>query len=234
MNYRKHYDLLIDRARDRKITGYVERHHIVPRCLGGSDDASNLVKLTAEEHYVAHQLLVMMHPGETKLVWAAAQMATRPGNKHYGWLRRKMSAARTGTKQTPEHIAKLAAVRRGRVLSDEHKAKNSAALRGRTKSPETLTRMKAAAKLRGISDVTRKAAAIANSRPRGPISESTRAAIVAARAANPYKHPPEVLEKMRASRKGRKLTQQHRQNLAAARLGKKRGSYKKRAEIVAQ
>jgi hypothetical protein len=36
---------------------YTEQHHIVPRSFGGSDDISNLVKLTAREHYVAHLLL---------------------------------------------------------------------------------------------------------------------------------------------------------------------------------
>ncbi|XAO17074.1 homing endonuclease [Escherichia phage FL23] len=58
MNYEKIYNSLIDRARNRALTGYKERHHIIPKCLGGSNDASNLVDLTPEEHYVAHQLLV--------------------------------------------------------------------------------------------------------------------------------------------------------------------------------
>lgn len=104
MNYQKHYGLLIERARVRKLEGYSERHHITPKCLGGNDDPDNLVDLTPEEHYIAHQLLVKMYPSHPGLVWAAIKMtqnsfATTRSNKLYGWLKRKHSAAskmRTG------------------------------------------------------------------------------------------------------------------------------------------
>lgn len=94
MNYKKHYNLLIVRAKNRTYDGYVEYHHIVPRCLGGSDNTENLVPLTPEEHYVAHQLLVKMNPGNHALVKAASMMIPdRPSNKLYGWLRKKLSEA---------------------------------------------------------------------------------------------------------------------------------------------
>lgn len=99
MNYKKHHDAIIDRARSRTLTGYYERHHIIPRCMGGSDDPDNIVALTPEEHYVVHQLLVKMHPGHKGLVFAAIQMSggskthggNRVGNKLYGWLKRRQS-----------------------------------------------------------------------------------------------------------------------------------------------
>lgn len=95
MDYLAHYHRLIDRARDRVTNGYVERHHILPRCLGGTDDKSNIVELTPEEHYVAHQLLVKIHPNHYGLIWAAIQMTAHPNgkrsNKVYGWLRRRAS-----------------------------------------------------------------------------------------------------------------------------------------------
>jgi len=94
MNYVKHYNLLIEKAKSRSLSDYVEYHHIVPKCLGGSDDPSNLAPLTPEEHYVAHQLLVKMYPKNFALVKAAAMMIPdRPSNKLYGWLRRKLSEA---------------------------------------------------------------------------------------------------------------------------------------------
>lgn len=95
MNYIKHYNVLVERAKTKSSTSeYRERHHVVPRCLGGSDDADNIVSLTPEEHYVAHQLLVKMYPDHKGLVWAALQMTGQPNgkrsnNKLYGWLRRK-------------------------------------------------------------------------------------------------------------------------------------------------
>lgn len=57
MNYKKIYDSIIEFRQNNKFEGYVERHHIVPRSLGGSDEQSNLVDLTAREHYICHLLL---------------------------------------------------------------------------------------------------------------------------------------------------------------------------------
>lgn len=96
MNYKNIYERLMLRARDRGIEGYQERHHIVPRCLGGSDDAENLVRLTPEEHYLAHQLLVRIYPNNHSLVKAAMMMTVnRPSNKIYGWLRRRFAEAQS-------------------------------------------------------------------------------------------------------------------------------------------
>ena len=63
--------------------------------MGGSNKKENLVYLTAEEHYVAHQLLVKMYPDNKRLVYAANMMCTNSptgqrNNKLYGWLRTKL------------------------------------------------------------------------------------------------------------------------------------------------
>lgn len=42
-------------------SAYKERHHIVPKSEGGSDDADNVVNLTAREHYIAHLLLAKIY-----------------------------------------------------------------------------------------------------------------------------------------------------------------------------
>ena len=96
MDYPKIYQQLIDRARSRQLLGYKESHHIVPRCLGGTDDLSNLVDLTPEEHYVAHQLLVKIHSNNGRLLYAAIMMCSnRINNKLYGWLRRRLSESQS-------------------------------------------------------------------------------------------------------------------------------------------
>lgn len=100
MNWHNIYQRLINRAKGRTITAYKERHHIIPRCMGGTDDAENLVDLTAEEHFVAHQLLIKMYPGNHQLVKAAILMTAQGAgqirsNKAYGWLRRKASIAQS-------------------------------------------------------------------------------------------------------------------------------------------
>ncbi|AWD90586.1 homing endonuclease [Erwinia phage Cronus] len=97
MNYKNHYEKLITRAKARVLTDYKERHHIVPKCLGGTDDPDNIVNLTAEEHFIAHQLLVKIHPGHSGLSFSALSMCQgnknmqRSNNKQYAWLRKKHS-----------------------------------------------------------------------------------------------------------------------------------------------
>tara|TARA_R110000868_G_scaffold67776_1_gene200837 strand:+ start:134 stop:805 length:672 start_codon:yes stop_codon:yes gene_type:complete len=99
MDYLKHYNKLVQRSQARIDSElYVESHHIIPRCLGGSDSPSNLVNLTPEEHYVAHQLLVKLHPTNSKLYHAANMMvANRTTNKSYGWIRRGISESMKGS-----------------------------------------------------------------------------------------------------------------------------------------
>ena len=94
MDYKKHYNRLISRAKSRVLLEYVEKHHIIPRCVGGDSTEENLVNLTPEEHYVAHQLLVKMYPDVDALVYAARKMTVaskrvKRRNKLYGWLKRK-------------------------------------------------------------------------------------------------------------------------------------------------
>jgi hypothetical protein len=96
MNYKKIYEDLIERGKHRILDQYSEYHHIIPRCMGGVDDPENLVCLTPEEHYLAHQLLVKMHPENYALAKAAAMMVVnRPSNKMYGWLRRRFAKAKS-------------------------------------------------------------------------------------------------------------------------------------------
>jgi 5-methylcytosine-specific restriction endonuclease McrA len=71
MEYRIIYESLINRAKVRHLDGYSELHHIVPKCIGGNDELSNLVALTAREHFIAHLLLAKIHGGK---LWHAAHM----------------------------------------------------------------------------------------------------------------------------------------------------------------
>ena len=98
MDYQQHYNVLIERGKNRQCPEdlYVEIHHVIPVCLDGKNNSENLVALTPEEHYVAHQLLVKIYPGNYKLVHAAHMMTvdshgTRINNKLYGWIKRKLA-----------------------------------------------------------------------------------------------------------------------------------------------
>lgn len=66
--------------------------------MSGTDDPSNIVSLTPEEHYTAHLLLVKIYPANSSLIYAANMMCVpigdnlyRSKNKRYGWLKRRLS-----------------------------------------------------------------------------------------------------------------------------------------------
>ena len=67
MDYQKIYNQIIERAKNRILECYKEKHHIVPKCLGGDNNENNLVELTAREHFLCHMLLCEIYPNENKL-----------------------------------------------------------------------------------------------------------------------------------------------------------------------
>ena len=62
MNYEKMYNKIIEFRKTNIPSGYVEKHHIIPRSIGGADTTDNIVKLTGREHFICHVLLVKMQP----------------------------------------------------------------------------------------------------------------------------------------------------------------------------
>lgn len=73
MNYHKTYITLIEKGKNRELVkekGY-EIHHIIPKSVGGSNNQSNLVKLTYREHFIAHVLLTKLYPMSYELLYSA-------------------------------------------------------------------------------------------------------------------------------------------------------------------
>lgn len=75
MNYQDIYNRLIQKRRKQPLqyvkrkTPGIERHHVIPVCLGGTDDVSNIVNLTAREHFIAHMLLHKIYPRNVDLLF---------------------------------------------------------------------------------------------------------------------------------------------------------------------
>lgn len=66
MDYKAIYYKIIEKAKKEtengnRLIGYYEKHHILPKSLGGNNDKENLVKLTAREHFICHWLLVKIY-----------------------------------------------------------------------------------------------------------------------------------------------------------------------------
>lgn len=60
------YNNLVEKAKTRglnkrKLGYYTEKHHIVPKCMGGKNERSNYVLFTFREHLVAHELLARIY-----------------------------------------------------------------------------------------------------------------------------------------------------------------------------
>lgn len=76
MTYKEFIDNILNtRGRFNCGNEYYERHHIVPKCKNGTNDASNLIDLFAREHFIAHKLLAEENPDDEKLVYAYTLMA---------------------------------------------------------------------------------------------------------------------------------------------------------------
>jgi len=151
MNYAAHYQRLIHRAQYRAPFKPCEKHHAIPRCMGGTDEAHNIARLTPEEHFVAHQLLVKIFPDEPKLVFALRQMSGKGhaklirNNKLYSWIRARvvMASRQTmlGKKFKPwcqEARDRLSARQTGKKrgpMSEETKQKIGAGNKGKVRNP---------------------------------------------------------------------------------------------------
>lgn len=73
-----------DRQALKRIYGYVESHHILPKSfkLGGEKDKNNLVFLTAKEHFILHLCLTKMFEShlKNKMIFAFRQLKSK--NRH--------------------------------------------------------------------------------------------------------------------------------------------------------
>lgn len=150
MNYQLHYTNLIQKAQHRpSLEGYIEVHHIVPKAFGGLDDESNLVKLSAREHFVAHRLLAKIYPdsGMVHAIWLMACMDKKKvSSRLYEHLRKEHARrvsenieankrkGRPGIKQSDNHIQsrKESRMNNGKDwFSEETKLSISKSLKGK-------------------------------------------------------------------------------------------------------
>jgi hypothetical protein len=115
-------------------------HHIVPKYAGGTDEPSNLIELSVEEHAEAHRLLYEQH-GHWQDYCAWQALSGRIGKEEI--LRMKQGMANKGKKRTPEQrerIRQAALIRSARHRADgtleKANKKRSETLKGRVKTAE--------------------------------------------------------------------------------------------------
>ena len=176
--YTRWYNQITERARFRIIDDYTETHHIKPRSLGGTDEADNLVELTAREHFICHWLLTKMTTGEdrAKMIYAlngmkrsnkfAQRYETKITARVYESLKKEFSIIHSATMKgrdpwnigipiTEEQREKNRNSALGKKHTDKAKEKIRIANTGRIKTQETKDRIRAALK----------------GKPKGPMSD---------------------------------------------------------------
>jgi hypothetical protein len=206
--YTKYYNLLTERAKNRTLTDYTERHHIIPQSLGGSNDKANLVDLTAREHFICHWLLIKMTEGEARGKMLYALQGMKAENRYQQRYSSSITARvyeRYRIEHAKNHSKRMKgkpAWNKGVPQTEEHKEKNrQAALQRAPKSEETILKWKESRKGYKHSDETRlKQSAALAGKLKGPQSEDHRKAIS-------------------ESSKGKKKTKDHAFNIRAAVLG---------------
>tara|TARA_Y100000296_G_C5042526_1_gene190621 strand:- start:2 stop:556 length:555 start_codon:yes stop_codon:yes gene_type:complete len=129
---------------------YTHKHHIIPRHAGGSDDPSNIVELTIEEHALAHKKLFFIYgrwQDEVAYLTLSGQISKAEA------IKRAIVEANLGRepwnkgkKYTEEHKRKLSEAHKGTKLSEEHKRKIGLAGKGRKNTAETKRKMSEAKK----------------------------------------------------------------------------------------
>lgn len=150
MNYIKIYNELIDKCVIRAWTKqsapcYVEKHHILPRALGGNNSKSNLVVMTAKEHFVAHHLLWKIHRNVQTYYALIAMRYDRRNNKRIKFpdIPKLRENSRLFSKKGKDHPLfgighraesklKMSKSHKGKVLSKQTRNKMSVSRRGNT------------------------------------------------------------------------------------------------------
>lgn len=153
------YIKFIDSLKSQVVEGYSEKHHIIPKSLGGTDSKDNLIILTARQHYVAHWILARALGGSAARAFfmmsnfgrygktnsktydiareeysklASEQMQGRIMPPVSDATKEKQRQAKLGRKLSPEHIEKVRLASTGRFVSEETKRKVSEAKKGKS------------------------------------------------------------------------------------------------------
>ena len=119
---------------------YHERHHIIPKCLGGTNDKDNLIDLYAKEHFIAHKLLALENPNNSKLIWAwwgMTNLKDKSQQERYNVTPEEYEEARKEfTKTMSLNFSGKNNWNYGRKMSEEAKRKMSEAKKGKYLGPD--------------------------------------------------------------------------------------------------
>lgn len=120
MNYKNLYHKFVEKFKAQVIPEnvYTERHHIVPRHIGGTDDESNLVTVTYRQHTFLHRLLWKAEGRPQDLTAYRLMASIRTDSKfELCSMAGKIGGARN---KESGHIAALGKIH-GKIIGQRHK-----------------------------------------------------------------------------------------------------------------
>lgn len=153
MNYSRIYDALMCKAQSESRKKfrrtdpdfiYYENHHILPKCLGGTNDKENLVLLTAKEHLVAHWLLTKIYPHERGIWFAFGRLFPRNTQRMHRSCSlleaikareanaRALYESRIGSHFSEETKRKIGSKHKGKFVSEKTRKIQSLRMKGNT------------------------------------------------------------------------------------------------------
>jgi len=218
MDYFRIYSGVIDKAllqsRKKKHGVYYEKHHVLPKCMGGLNNKENLVLLTAKEHFICHKLLLEIYPNEKGLFYAYKAMC----NMRNSNLRDYIVGSREYERVKIKHGIKYSGENHymfGRKFSEETKEKLRQANLGKNNplygighSEETKIKMSKSRKGKYVGVKLSK-------ETKGKISESLKG----------RKHSEEtkikISKSLRGKFLGKKLSEETKEKIKQGNLGKK-------------
>lgn len=210
--YTTWYHNIINSAKTRSLPNdhYVERHHIIPKSLGGDNSPTNIAILTAKEHFVCHLLLTKMVEStlRAKMVYAFHGMsAKQPNQRRVKGLSDRMQSRLYNNLKQELSIIKSAS-RRGCHHSDASREKMSLSQKGKVVSESTKEKIRVA---RAKQDMSYRKGKPLSDEQKARISKSlagnipwnkgkTNTGFGDQRRINPMKNP-ESIQKMLTTRK---------------------------------
>ena len=142
MNYNKIYDDLMfsrillksERIKEKQNGSYFEGHHIIPKCKGGTGTStrpknnSNIVLLTAREHFLAHWLLWKIY-GDRQMALAFHKMLSTTNKTKRVSSSRGYEEAKEAFRIT--NIGNKYGKGKTKIISEEQKKRQSELMKGR-------------------------------------------------------------------------------------------------------
>ncbi len=165
--YSTWYFQIVESARGRTADPLLhEKHHILPKSMGGNLAASNLVALTFREHFICHWLLTKMcdNPKHRQKMhyafWRVSVKRNYMSSVGYAAARSRIREIQSGMKRSPESVAKMKESLRRKFAEDpdyrQRVASSTKSAMARSDVKAKITGPKSDAHKKALSEAARK------------------------------------------------------------------------------